>query len=662
VAAPSGKWDFSDQSTGIKLSTRGGSTGDAATFLTSYGITVDGTSPYVINCAPSVPNMLAAVYDGQTLAPIRDVPGNYDVCGLDPNLFYHFASGGGDNLNTPARQAQLLALLTSLKPGQYVALVSMNRVNFSTFSPELKAALKALGSQLIDRLQDGDPFVFLGQKGPGARPAQELTFDAGSTVARAEQVITLDAALRTRAARGTVTSTLIGPAKQWGTLLHTVRTEPSDSYTLRLIGIDKDGNQRQLNADVKNRQLALSGVSAQEYPYLQLVLQVRDTLNRTAPQLKQWLVTYEGLPEGIVRRDLAEAKEPKVYDSATLAQQAMTKGELSFPVMFQNVSSLDFAQPLIAEITVRDESGRNVRKAQIQAPSQLKAGATVTFDVRLDVRGLLGVITGEVIVNPRLQPEQFYFNNELRLPPFTIENRNTPPVLDVAFDGQHILDGDIVSPVPIIMVQLNDEDKLNAVRDANSFDLFLTKPGESIPVKVPMTGSDVVFTSDVAKGVARVEYQPGKQKPLDNGIYKLEVQGRDATNLAASAQRYSIRFEVINESTVTNFYPYPNPITSKAKFVFTLTGAELPRDLKIQVMTLTGKVVREIMMAELGPLHIGNNITDYAWDGTDEFGDQLANGTYLYRVVMDNPSQFERRRTAGDRAFKKEWGKLVLLR
>ncbi len=44
-------------------------------------------------------------------------------------------------------------------------------------------------------------------------------------------------------------------------------------------------------------------------------------------------------------------------------------------------------------------------------------------------------------------------------------------------------------------------------------------------------------------------------------------------------------------------------------------------------------------MPELGPLHIGSNITDYAWDGTDEFGDQLANGTYLYRVVLDNPLQ-----------------------
>ncbi|WP_133272222.1 putative type IX secretion system sortase PorU2 [Hymenobacter radiodurans] len=394
VAAPSGKWDFSDQSISVKLSTRGGSTGAGPTFLTSYGIAPEGTSPYVINCAPSTPNMLAAVFDGLTLKAVRNVPGAYDSCGLKPNMYYHFArEGTADNLNTPARQAQLLALLNNLKPGQYVALVSMNKVNFASFSPELKTALKSLGSQLIDQLQDGDPFVFLGQKGPGARPAQERSFDATSTVARAEQIVTLDAFLRTRAARGTITSTLIGPAKQWGTLFHTVRTEASDSYTLRLIGIDKDGNQRQLNPDVKNRELALAGVSAQEYPYLQLVLQMRDTLNRTAPQLKQWLVTYEGLPEGIVRRDLAEAKEAKVYDAATLAQQAMSRGELTFPVYFQNVSSVAFGQPLIAEITVRDASN-NVRTAKIQSLRPLKADSTATFNIRLDVRGLLGPLRG----------------------------------------------------------------------------------------------------------------------------------------------------------------------------------------------------------------------------------------------------------------------------
>ena len=52
-----------------------------------------------------------------------------------------------------------------------------------------------------------------------------------------------------------------------------------------------------------------------------------------------------------------------------------------------------------------------------------------------------------------------------------------------------------------------------------------------------------------------------------------------------------------------------------------------------------------------------------AWDGTDEYGDRLANGTYLYRVSLDDPqSQFGQRRTAADKAFKNDWGKLVLMR
>ncbi len=94
-----------------------------------------------------------------------------------------------------------------------------------------------------------------------------------------------------------------------------------------------------------------------------------------------------------------------------------------------------------------------------------------------------------------------------------------------------------------------------------------------------------------------------------------------------------------------------------------MTGAELPRNMKIQIMTLTGRVVREIFMAELGPLHIGNNLTDFAWDGTDQYGDRLANGTYLYRVSLDDAAgTFSRRETSGDKAFKNDWGKLVLLR
>ena len=80
-------------------------------------------------------------------------------------------------------------------------------------------------------------------------------------------------------------------------------------------------------------------------------------------------------------------------------------------------------------------------------------------------------------------------------------------------------------------------------------------------------------------------------------------------------------------------------------------------------MTVSGRVVREITQDEIGPIRIGNNITSYAWDGRDEFGDQLANGVYLYRVFIKQGGQsMKQRSTSADKAFKNGFGKLYILR
>jgi flagellar hook assembly protein FlgD len=289
--------------------------------------------------------------------------------------------------------------------------------------------------------------------------------------------------------------------------------------------------------------------------------------------------------------------------------------------------------------------------------------------VSLDVVGVFGALTPVVTVNPltNRQPELYFYNNTLTLAPYTVSDGNVPPILDVAVDGRHLLNGDIVSPTPSISIQLKDEDKLRHIKDVSAFTVLLQKPGQATATLVSTDRNpELQFTVDStsqAGSVARLDYQPGKTTKLDEGMYTLQVQGRDRSSNAAGTQTYQVKFEVVKASTITNVYPYPNPVTSKARFVFTVTGQELPRDMKIQIMTLTGKVVREIFMNELGPLHIGNNITDYAWDGTDQYGDRLANGTYLYRVSLNDPSgEFTQRSTAGDKAFQKDWGKLVLLR
>ena len=85
--------------------------------------------------------------------------------------------------------------------------------------------------------------------------------------------------------------------------------------------------------------------------------------------------------------------------------------------------------------------------------------------------------------------------------------------------------------------------------------------------------------------------------------------------------------------------------------------------MKIQIFTVSGKIVREIDMEELGTLRIGQNKTEYAWNGTDEFGDPLANGVYLYRVITrkdgDNVKHLSNR---NDFMFRQGFGKMYLMR
>jgi flagellar hook assembly protein FlgD len=74
-------------------------------------------------------------------------------------------------------------------------------------------------------------------------------------------------------------------------------------------------------------------------------------------------------------------------------------------------------------------------------------------------------------------------------------------------------------------------------------------------------------------------------------------------------------------------------------------------------------VVREITKAELGPLHIGRNITEYKWDGKDQYGQMLGNGVYLYRVVTSlNGNNVDHRDSGADKFFKHGYGKMYIMR
>ncbi|MCX2740147.1 C25 family cysteine peptidase [Pontibacter anaerobius] len=647
-----GVWEFGKIRKFIDIKTAGG---DIHFNDPPYGLFIDGRQQLNYWCGNPTyykytqPRFYIIVFNNVTLEPVTDLPGQV-MCTTYPYIF------DTDDLRKQVNIDKLNSFINSIPAGYHVAVIGMQNIPFNDFTDETKAAFKSIGSKLIDELRTGDPFVLLGQKGAAPGTAQEKTYSKeeaereGGTPA-SSQSIELNVTLESNRQTGTITSTAIGPALKWGSLHHDIKAYAggNDKYTLRLIGVNAAGEETVLENKVTSRVLDISHIDATLYPNLKLSAFLSDSTARTAPQLKEWFVLYDPVPEGVIRPDLVKAS------SDDLSQLAGS-GNLTVPMAFQNVTSTAFTDSLTVEVVF---SGAGISSTTSRFKIKpLGANETVYFNHAVSTAELDGDYSISFYVNPRLVLEQEYANNIYEVD-FKVKSK-LHPIMDVAFDGIHILDGDIVSPSPLISVTVKDENRHVFLQDPSRMSMVLISPeGQEKEVEL-MANQEVVYTPATEANDFKLEYKPGK---LEDGKYTLQVRAKDAAGKESGVSPYRIGFEVVSESSISNFYPFPNPFSTKTNFIFTITGSTIPEHMKIQILTITGKVVKEIMKEELGPLRIGNNKTEYAWDGTDMYGDKLANGVYLYRVVMSKAEEdMKHRNTFGDGTFKNGYGKLYILR
>lgn len=599
-------------------------------------------------------HIFVSVFDPKTAAFWRNTgEGRFGSLGRDDHQGFVFPIENADNRNAICR-----LINDSVPEGHYVLVLTSQYYGSSLkveewaadsllYGTNIFSTLEAEGALQVRALEDRGslPYAFAFIKGEGPL-GESLAFDINEEV-----VVNIEVPfLRDE---GIITSPIIGPAKSWNKLSwQPVLIEgQSDEIELSLLKWNKERSTADTVVYKKSGYFDISEINANDYPYLQLKYRVRDPVDRSFAQLEFWRILYEGLPDLVLTTG-----EDFLFHADTLSQGeefTLNASVMAFNAAVQDSIGLQF----------RLRSSGNQTTAITQQLGSMEAGASQPIELKLNTEALSGDQELVVEANPSRDIQEDQYANNLGVLPFFVQSDNENPILDVTFDGRHILNGELVSARPLINISLTDENEFLELKDTASFRIWLDFPeGSSREYFFDDPRIRFYAAEEGKKNRARVEFEP----VLDlDGEYQLRIQASDATGNVAGASTYEVNFQVITESQLSNVLPYPNPFTTSCRFVYTLTGDREPVDFKIQIMTVSGRIVREITQFEFGQMKVGTHLSDFVWDGTDEFGDQLANGVYLYRVIAkdeegENLKRFER--TEVDGYFKKDFGKIVILR
>ncbi len=555
------------------------------------------------------------------------------------------------NTNNTTDVEALNEYLQNIPEGYFVVGFNGKNFNPKALPQATQNLLTNLGLNKLTIINNGEPYAFWTQKGSHKKITPlELTADYSSSTPADQQFIDFSYDLLYPWDNGTLTSQKIGPASSWGEATFDFATQSSDNLTYNIIGINHSGIETTLKSNLTTPAIALTDIASDNYPFLKLSVNISDTQNKSVPNLKGWRATYNPYPDIAFNPDVQNT-----FHSSTINQGDSVKLSIGYTNLEKQISDSVVVK---YKLTKAD---RSIVNGSIKTSKPLAYNETDKVFFSLSTKDIPGANTLQLSVNPKDNKDKNELNN------YAVYNINVvkddkEPVIDVLFDNKRIINGEVVSPTPKISISIADENKFLLLKDTTNIELYLKKEDEQTYKRIAFSDSKVIVQNTGTSNSNKIDflYSPNT---LADGRYNLKLRGKDVSGNYNTASDYRVDFEVINEQTITNFLPYPNPFTTSMKFVFQVTG-KVPDKIKVQIMTVTGKIVREVFKNELGPINIGNNISNFTWDGTDQFGDRLANGVYFYNVILENndKSEIKHRANNTDTFFKKNFGKIYLMR
>ena len=224
----------------------------------------------------------------------------------------------------------------------------------------------------------------------------------------------------------------------------------------------------------------------------------------------------------------------------------------------------------------------------------------------------------------------------------------TPPTVEAFIGDETFVEGGVTGEDPILYVRLADDTGINVAGSAIGHDLTATLKGPTDATYI-LNDFYEAATDNYRRGEARFPVYG-----LPEGEYTLEVRAWDLANNTGTG-RTSFLVSADAGTGLRRVLNYPNPMVDATCFQFEHGAAGRLVDVRVDIYTTSGRLVRSLDYAGLadGP-RFGGGDDCISWDGTDDFGQRLARGVYLYRVRL----QAEGAEEAAESGFEK----LVVLR
>ncbi|NMB83438.1 MAG: T9SS type A sorting domain-containing protein, partial [Ignavibacteria bacterium] len=548
-------------------------------------------------------NTALILKDGQNHIPENTLRGHHVAIFKGKN--YQFAGyklfdvyGGGSAVTN-----EYIKFLDTLSSDYLVAFTLSDEGTIS--STPLRNKIKEFGSKYIDNVSFRSSWVMLGRKGAktGSVPEKYAKQYQGR--------VEVDTVILSNSRTGKLQTNTIGPAGKWKQL-NLGLTGATNYFGLSLLGANGVNYDTLISTTDRKVNYDLSAINPVKYPYLKVNLSLGSENINDVIKFDSLIVDYLKPPELVISNR-----------TTTISKDTLRQGEkitLIYPVY--NSGETTAKNFKVTHQIVRSDGYKIMESGA--AIDSLKPDERKNLSVIYDTRNLIGSYYFVINLDPDRSLNEIYTDNNYLTVPFYVKGDESIPLVQVKFDDVDIFDGDFISSTPDIKISLSSS-SIIPLTDTTSIEIQLNN--ERIYFK---NNSTINYSFADTNPKMIINYKP----VLDEGEYLFKVVAKNPNNSTMESTTVQKKFLVSKNAKLLYVYNYPNPFSDETFFTFKLT--QIPDELKIRIYTLAGRLIKEIVRNE-GELNYDFNRIE--WDGKDEDGSSIANGVYIYKVIMKKGSE-----------------------